>query len=276
MRKSIALLAVSLLSSACAIVVDDDHFFHPDPPSTTRATFAQPAEDVHLDGEGGAKLEGVYVRCPNATVDVLYFGGDVFSIDAFGADIASAACSAGANLFMIDYRGYGRTSGTPTLPNLKSDALAAFDALRARNEGRPIVVHGFSMGSFVAPYVAQHRPVAGLVLESTAPSVKEWADSQVPGYAKPFVKVKIGPLLSAEDNTRAVGAYCGPLLLVTGDRDRVTPPRFSQKLFDRSCTPAADKRIAIAPGGNHGTAFTIASAQQAYREFLARVAKTGA
>ena len=252
-------------------MVDDDHFFHSGLEKNPPATFAQPAEAVQIEGEGGATLGGVYVRCNDAAVDVLYFGGDVFTIDAFGPYIANAACAAGANLFMVDYRGYGRSSGTPSLPLIKSDALTAFDALKARNAGRPVVVHGFSMGSFVAPYVAANRPAAGLVLESTAPSVEEWAAAQIPRYAKPFVRLEIGPLLRAESNLRQLAAYCGPLLLVTGARDDITPPRFARTLFDRSCTAAGEKRLIIAPGAGHGDALTTAAAANEYRDFLAAI-----
>lgn len=261
-------LALSFVLTGCSLEVAETHFFHPGPSSAKPASFSQPAEDVEIAGDEGAKLRGVYVHRPDAVVDVLYFGGDSFTIDDFGPEIESRVSSIGANLFMIDYRGYGRSNGTPTLPLVKADALTAFDALRARNEGRPIVVHGFSMGSFLAAYVAAERPVSGLALESAATTVKDWARAQIPLYAKPFVRLRIAPLLLEASNVQALSRYCGPLLLVTGDLDDITPPRFARSLFDSSCTPLARKGVVIAPGKYHGDAFTSPVAMKAYRDFL--------
>ncbi len=266
-------LALSLALTGCSLEVADTHFFHPGPSSAKAAAFSQGAEEVELDGVDGAKLRGVYVRRPDAAVDVLYFGGDSFTIDDFGPEIEARVSSIGANLFMIDYRGYGRSSGVPTLPLVKADALAAFDALRARNDGRPIIVHGFSMGSFVAAYVAAERPVSGLALESTATTVKDWARAQIPVYAKPFVRLRIAPLLLEASNVRALSRYCGPLLLVTGERDAITPPRFAHTLRASSCTPPAQKSVVIAPDRNHGDAFTSPIAMSAYGELVCRAAK---
>jgi uncharacterized protein len=268
-------LALLFALTGCSIEVADTHFFHPGASSAKPASFSPTAEDVKIDGVDGATLRGVYVRRPGATVDVLYFGGDSFTIDDFGPEIDARVSSIGANLFMVDYRGYGRSNGVPTLPLVKADGLAAFDALRARNEGRPIVVHGFSMGSFIAAYVASERPVSGLALESTATTVKDWARAQIPVYAKPFVRLRIAPLLLEASNVQALVRYCGPLLLVTGDRDAITPARFARSLFDSSCTPLPQKNVVIAPDRNHGDALTSPIAMSAYGDFVCRVAKRG-
>jgi pimeloyl-ACP methyl ester carboxylesterase len=77
---------------------------------------------------------------------------------------------------MFDYRGSGRSSGVPTIAALKADALQVFDQVNARYPGR-VVLHGQSLGSFVAAYVAQQRPAArGMVLESTTTNVRDWGN----------------------------------------------------------------------------------------------------
>ena len=87
-------------------------------------------------------------------------------------------------------------------------------------------------------------------------------------YAKPFVRLRIAPLLLEASNVQALSRYCGPLLLVTGDRDDITPPRFARSLFESSCTPLPQKSVVIAPGKYHGDAFTSPVAMAAYRDFL--------
>jgi pimeloyl-ACP methyl ester carboxylesterase len=270
------LSALLLLSvSACTLRVDERNFLYPGPArNPSRATFDAPAEDHVVTATDGVKLGAVYVRQTAAPVDILYFGGDSFRIDDFGPWIAKAALPLGVNLFMIDHRGYGRSAGMPTLSNFKGDVLAAYDYLREHNNGRPIVVHGFSLGSFLAAHVAANRPVAGLVLESTATDVPEWAQAQIPGYAKPVVRLKIAQELAAESNRRVVRQYRGPLLLLVGSKDRVTPSRFAHALLKESATPPELKRVFVAEGKDHGYVMTSEAAVAEYGAFVRLVAET--
>jgi pimeloyl-ACP methyl ester carboxylesterase len=257
---ALCLLAL-LMTSGCTVAVTDEYFFHPGPADAK--AFA--AEPITINRGDGVTLGGVYVQNAGAPVDILYFGGDAFKIDDVGPELAKIAAQVPANLFVVDYRGYGRSNGTPTLADVKGDALAAFDALRARNGGRPVIVHGISMGSFIAAYVAANRPAGGLVLESSAPNVSAWAKNQVPWYVKPFLHVTISDALLAEDNVRALQGFRGPLLLLTGERDNVTPPRFAQEMLVKS--PSAEKRVVIVPGRQHGDALLGAEAVAAYASF---------
>ena len=268
MRNMLALGAAAVLSTSCATIqLSEDHFFHPGP-AEQRAAIAAPGanvEPVTLTTADGTTLAGAYITTPAATVDILYFGGNVSRIDEYAGAMAATMLPLQANLFVADYRGYGRSGGTPAIETLKADALALFDELQRRAGARPIVVHGLSLGSFMAA----QRPVGGLVLESSAPDLQEWVRASVPGYAKPFIRVKIAPALLRESNAAALRQYSGPLLVVTGSNDSTTPPRLSQALFAAATSP--DKRIFIVPGATHGNAFAFPAAQQEYASFLERV-----
>lgn len=260
--KRAALLVLLLLAGCMTFEVKENHFFHPGPPQRATAL----AEPIELTTSDGVHLAGARIASPEADVDIVYFGGNVSRIDDYGDELARALSSLRANLYLFDYRGYGRSGGTPTIESSKSDALAIYDYVRRHAAQRPVVVHGFSLGSFMAGYVASQRPVDGLVLESTAPDVQRWATNGVPWYAKPFVRLKIAPALLAESNERVVRDYCGPLLLVTGSRDRVTPPKFSQALLAASAS--ANKRVVIAQGADHGDAMMKPDAVRAYAAFV--------
>jgi pimeloyl-ACP methyl ester carboxylesterase len=103
---------------------------------------------------------------------VLYFGGNMFHLDQHGAALLPVLAACGTNVAVFDYRGYGRSPGKPTVENMQADALALFDAVNARFPGR-VIVHGQSLGSFMAAHVAAARPVLATVLESTATSAEE-------------------------------------------------------------------------------------------------------
>jgi len=271
--KTLVVCLSTLVLSGCAVTLAPDHFFHPEP-TTSAAPELAGAEPVIVDRGSGVKLRGIYVRHDGAPVEVLYFGGDSYKVDDFGMDVAKVAAGLPANLFTLDYRGYGRSGGTPTLANVKEDALAAFDALQARSDGRPIIVHGFSVGSFVAAHVAANRPVAGVVLESTAPDVTTWANSQIPWYAKAFMKVEVAPPLAKESTVNSLERYHGPLLIVAGDRDDETPPKLAHMVLDAAPTAPAQKRLVVVPGARHGTAMLSPVATAAYADFAKLVLAT--
>lgn len=266
--RAISIVLALLLCTACSIAVDESRFFYPGP----SAGHAWPqqggvsVEALRLTAQDGASLVGIRLTQPNADVEVLYFGGNASRADDMVAFLAPIIGGLRVNLTMIDYRGYGRSAGVPTIAALKSDALETFDTVRSRAAGKPVVVHGVSLGGFVACYVATHRPVQALVLESTAPDASAWAHAQVPFYARPLIRVRVTPALLRESNAEALRHYAGPLLVMTGSKDDVTPPRFVKALVDASPSPV--KQTILAKGAGHGTTLTVAEARGAYRAFL--------
>lgn len=266
MRRTI-LLAPLLLAGCMTFDVQETHFFqagpaeHPTPIAAPGVT----VEPLTLTTSDGVALAGARASTTVADVEILYFGGNVSRIDDYGAAFAQQLAPLRANLTFFDYRGYGRSGGTPQIETLKSDAVAIFDSVAARSH-LPIIVHGFSLGSFIAAHVASARPVAGLVLESTAPDVQSWATNQIPFYAKPFVRVKIAPALLQQSTERVVRGHRGPLMLITGADDPVTPPKFAQALA--AVSPSANKRVTIMPQATHGTAMESPIAMREYAAFL--------
>jgi uncharacterized protein len=267
------LLAAVLLAAGCTIQLREDHFFHPGPAERAddSAKWQLPAgstaADLMLPMADGSRLHAVRVTREDAGVEVLYFGGDSFRTELFGAYTAAAIAGQNANALLVDYRGYGRSEGKPTVALVQDDALAVYDWLRAQTS-LPIVVHGFSLGSFMAAYVAAERHPEGLVLESTATNPAEWAKLQTPM----FVRVKIPEVLRAQDNVARLKAYRGPLLIVAGDKDRTTPVSMSRTLLDAAAS--SDKQLYVSPGADHGAALEPAAARAAYGTFLARIAKS--
>jgi len=125
------------------------------------------------------------------------------------------------------------------------------------------------MGSVVAAHLATNRPINGLVLESSATTVRDWARGLIPWYARPFVRVQTSEVLARENNVARLQSYRGPLLLLVGENDRITPPRLSEVLYRASATPEADRVLILVPGAGHtGLLLENAAAAQRYLEFL--------
>ena len=261
MRRALFLSLLLLLGGCVTFEVKDDHFFIPGP--AEHPTPIPGAEEVRLGELGGAR-----VVVPDAEVEILYFGGNASRVDDYGAFLVGALAPLRANVTSFDYRGYCRSGGTPSIEAVKSDALAIYDFVRERAGPRRLIVHGVSLGSFIAAHIAAHRPVDGLVLEATAPDVRSWARRQIPWYAKPFVRLKIAPALLEASNEAVVRRYRGPLMLLTGAEDAVTPREFALALYEAS--PSEVKRVLIVRGAGHGDALAFPKALAEYVAFVRR------
>ncbi|MBY0572460.1 MAG: lysophospholipase [Undibacterium sp.] len=165
----------------------------------------------------------------------------------------------------FDYRGYGRSAGSPSIENMKQDALQIYDHIRAKTPGK-LIVHGQSLGSFMAAYVAQNRVTDGVVLESTASNPLDWAQANIPWYARPFVGIELSPDLKVIDNVAAARQHRAPALVMVGEQDRTTPPELGRKVF--AAFPNAASQFLLVHDVGHNGVMKKDQAKTAYCAFL--------
>jgi pimeloyl-ACP methyl ester carboxylesterase len=170
----------------------------------------------------GVMLNGwlVNIGQPGA---VLYFGGNAERIEDRKADFAKWFPN--ASTYLVPYRGYGASEGTPTEADILEDALAVYDQVQARQPGARIVVIGRSLGSAVASYVASKRPVAKLVLVTPFDSMANVAQQHYPWLPVRWL------LQDKYEQATYLQAYKGPLLIVRAGRDDVVPAVSTNKLI---------------------------------------------
>lgn len=271
-----AVLMVACLSG-CAVQVGERNVLRadrPEDPPPTQRLDARGAPAWTLDAlvlpAAGAELRGVAASRPGNALAVLYFGGNAFHLDEHGAKVLAALAPCGADVTMFDYRGYGRSTGVPTIAALKQDALRIFDDANRRYPGR-VVLHGQSLGSFVSAHVAQQRPAArALVLESTTTNARDWADAMLPWYVWPFVRLQVSPELQDIDNVAAATGYGGPALVLQGEEDDVTPPRLARQVY--AVLQPSTRQMVLASGAGHNGVLSHPAVQPAYCQFLGRLA----
>lgn len=275
------LLAAALALAGCTAEIAEDSLLRPirsggiDPALMNEAGTDYELEDHWIPTPDGTRLSAVLLRQPGARATVLYFGGNGFTLGVFGAETARVFAPLGVDLFIVDHRGYGRSEGTPSVQSFEGDGLAAFDYLTGAL-GVPaerVVLHGQSLGSFIAGHVAANRPAAAAVLESSATTTEEWADANLRGAARLFVRIEIAEALRGRGNLANMARIEEPLLILSGERDRTTPPRLARALYDASPLPAGRKTIAIVRGAGHNDVMLRPDSIQAYRALLARIAR---
>jgi fermentation-respiration switch protein FrsA (DUF1100 family) len=165
----------------------------------------------------------------------------------------------GDGLVALSYRGYGGSSGEPSEQGLVNDALAAYDFAIARYPASRIVLWGESLGSAVAVALAVQREVGGLILDAPFTSAAD-----VGAAAYPFAPVR-WLIKDAFRSDRRIGKVKAPVLVLHGERDRVVPIRFGERLFALANEP---KRMARFPQGGHSD-LDDHGALDVVREFVA-------
>ncbi|MEM6783186.1 MAG: alpha/beta fold hydrolase [Bacteroidota bacterium] len=214
-------------------------------------------------------LDAWFMQHDEARGTVFYFGGQGFLLVTF-ADFIEAMAQHRVNLFMVDYRGYGMSDGTPTVAGLKADGLAVYDYVRALDGVDPerLVLHGHSMGTFMATYVAQEaaQPPAGLLLESPVTTVEGLTSTLVPALLKPLVSFDIDDALQAEDNLERVAGLTIPTLVIVGSEDSVTPPKLAEEVHEASA--GQPKQLVEVEGGGHNGLDGFDAFHEALAEFF--------
>lgn len=270
MRILLALLCASVVLVSCSsITIGEQDVFYPKP-SVTPQTFD--LEGVEFEDTTVAVSETVdvnawHLRQPEARATVLFFGGNGFYLVQSGGYLR-ALTRPSANAVLWDYRGYGRSEGTPSVEAFRQDALAMYDYLVETQGVDPerLLVWGHSLGSFLATHVAAQRPVAGVVLENPATTVDDWVGHLIPWYVRLFLSVDVDPALRDESNRKRVADLQVPLLIVGGGEDTVTDPEMARTLHETAGSP--NKQLIIVEEGTHNGLYDTAPVQDAYRALI--------
>jgi alpha-beta hydrolase superfamily lysophospholipase len=206
-------------------------------------------QPVSVEVEPGISVGGRLYAAGDSAPVILYFHGNG-EIAADYDDIAPMYTKMGITLLVMDYRGYGRSDGTPTGSNLLADAAVIFEAsegILAEHDLSPaqVYVMGRSLGSASAIQVASHagNQLSGLIVES--------------GFAGTFALVARlgGPAIQANDaeqgfgNAYKISQITIPTLIIHGKADYLIPASEGETLYHRSA--AADKQLVLIPDAGH-------------------------
>jgi len=204
-------------------------------------------DDVRLPLQGD-QLAGWWVPSDDPhSGTLLYLHGNAANVAA-NLDHVLRLRSAGLNVFIIDYRGYGlSTGGPPREKLLYEDAERAWQYLVAERNIPPahIAIYGHSLGSAVAIDLASKHPEAGaLITEGALTSIADVADRF---SFTAYLPVRL-ILTERFDSISKIGAIHLPTLILHGEADRMNPPLSARRLYDAAPGP---KQLALIAGGGH-------------------------
>ena len=205
-------------------------------------------EDVYLVTDDDIKIHGWYVPHPDAQATLLFFHGNAGNL-SHRLESISIFHDIGLAVFIIDYRGYGRSEGRPTERGTYRDAMAAWNYLVGERRLRPdeIIVFGRSLGGAVAAALAAKVTPAAVILESTFTSIKDLGKHYYPYLPVSWIARIHYPV------DEYITSFKCPVLVIHSDQDEVVPARLGQRLFDSAPEP----KMFLPVSGDHNNGFLL-------------------
>lgn len=198
----------------------------------TPADWGMDYQDVLLQTTDDVQLHGWYIPSPNAKRTLLFFHGNAGNISHRG-DSIRIFHRLGLNVFIPDYRGYGKSQGRPSESGLYHDAHASWQYLLSEKglQAQDIIVFGRSLGGAVAIKLAGDVRPRGLILESVFSSISDMADSVLPGLSRLLFK------RFQFDNQAMIQLVHSPVLFLHSPNDDIIPFVQGKKVFQAAHEP---------------------------------------
>jgi pimeloyl-ACP methyl ester carboxylesterase len=242
---AVILAAVVALGYACALgllYVTQERIILPASALAAdyRFQFDQPFEEVWIPVQG-ASLHALHFKQPNPRGVVFFLHGNAGNLVSWttGLDFYRRV---NYDLFMVDYRGYGKSTGRiENEAQLYADARAAYDAMAPLYRDKPIVIYGRSLGTALAASLARDVHPRLLVLVSPFSSLAASAAQAYPWAPEWVLKY---PLRT----DAIIGEVKSPILLIHGSEDKLIPLSHSERLKKLARSPV---ELLVVPGAGH-------------------------
>jgi hypothetical protein len=229
----------------------ESQIFFPDPllictPSEVQLDY----EDVWFDTADELRLHGWMIPAEGGSGLMLFCHGNAGNV-SHRVDNIRRLHDIGLNVFIFDYRGYGRSGGRITEAGFYLDAEAAYaTALKyAKARNLTLVIFGRSLGGIAAVHLAAGYACSGVILESTFTNMAAMARVHFP---LPVPGKLLEYKLNAVEKIDRVKA---PILFFHGDMDDIVPIHLGRKLFDAATAP---KEFITIPGAGHNDTYLVA------------------
>lgn len=199
-------------------------------------------EELFLKPDGEAVINALHFKAENPKGVILYFHGNAGDLSRWGL-ITEYFVDKHYDVFVMDYRTYGKSTGPLSEAALYQDAQYCYDYLKSRYSENQITLYGRSLGTGMATYVASKNQPKQLILETPYYNLEDLAKHRFPIF--PMKYLMRYRLASHEYIAQA---RC-PIAMVHGTEDRVVPFVSGKKLF--SVAPRELSTFTIVENGNH-------------------------
>lgn len=202
--------------------------------------------DVYFPSASGVTLHGILIKpVIKSRAAVLFFHGNAMNLDYHLYNVLWLV-DEGFTVFAVDYRGYGKSTGSIDIDGVHQDAEASLEKLLVLcpEQAQKVIVFGQSLGADIAAYTVANtkyrQNVRALILDSPFSSYKELAREKLSHIIFPF-NYLFYPFTFVIDDfysaVRWVKNIDVPLLVICGTNDPVTPLDYCRKTYERAVMP---------------------------------------
>jgi len=196
---------------------------------------------------------------------LVFFHGNAGNIGHRLPNVKDLLNAVACNVFMVEYRGFGKSTGDPTENGLKIDAVTAITYISGRKDlnVNKIVLFGRSLGGAVAVHVGKHHSdkLSGIILENTFTSVPDMMNIMFPILS--WFQFLCTNKWNSLDGVKA---FTKPTLFLSGDKDELVPKWMMERLY-KNCG-SSRKKIRTFPDGEHMDTWMQPYYWETIRDFL--------
>lgn len=222
-------LAYSLLIIGLYFIQEKIIFQGSSLPDDFKFKIDKPFEEVYLNTSDSSRIHGVLIRSDSSVGCILYFHGNRGNIVRWG-NLAEYFTQYNYDVFVMDYRGYGKSKGDRTEELLHLDAKLAYDYLLKRYNSKNIILYGRSLGTGLATRLASVVRPKSLILETPYHNFRDMMNER-------FMILPIKKLIkySFSSNEYISDVEC-PIYIFHGTNDHVIPIAYGLRLAESANT----------------------------------------
>ena len=207
-------------------------------------------QEVLIKTKDGETLHGYFLKAKkNTNKTIIYLHGNAGNVGGWyraGTDLQE---NVNANVLVVDYRGYGKSSGKPSREGVIKDARAMYEYLVNKKgiNGSNISIFGISVGGAIGIELAarlkqESKPLRSLIIQSSFTSLKDVAKNIFPYIPGFLLRSNLFNLLER------IKELSIPILISHGDKDEIIPYEQSKRLYEAANEP---KKLVILEGATH-------------------------
>ena len=209
-------------------------------PTNYRYHYEWPFKELNWQTEDGNLVNGILFEHESPKAILLFLHGNSGHMGRSGNYYARVR-EYPISVLLYDYRGYGKSTGKPIQKNLYSDVLLVYDWIKESFPNIPIFVHGLSLGSHIATYLASRRKIEYLILETPFLNI-----SHIARYKYPYFPTGLLLRFRLDSSIYLKNIEC-PICVLHGDCDKTVP--LQEAMLLPTVNPNID--FVIIHGGTH-------------------------
>lgn len=206
-------------------------------------SFSQPFDELYIKTKDGQLLNGLLFTAPNPKGMVFYLHGNAGALNTWG-EVAKRYTDLHYDVFIIDYRGYGKSEGAiENSAQLLEDVQAVYSKVKRKYKEEDIVIIGYSLGSGPAAWLTSVNHPRMLILQAPYYSMTDMMKHYYPVIPTFLLKYKF-------DTNEYLKGCPTPIVIFHGDKDEVIYYHSSTKL--KAVLKSTDTLITLSGQGHNG------------------------